>query len=84
MLSAVTQGAVTAELVPVSLLGRWYGITNLFSGLAGIIGPVIGGLIWSAIGPNYVFLFIILIEVSKLFILWLKVPETLGATQRIS
>jgi len=77
ILSAVTQGAITAELVPISLLGRWYGILNLFRGLASISAPVIGGFIWSTIGPNYVFFFIILVETAMLIFLWLAVPETL-------
>ncbi len=77
LLSGVTQGAITAELLPVSLLGRWYGVLNFFRGLASIVAPIIGGSIWSVIGPNYVFLFIILIEMSKLIILWLTIPETL-------
>jgi len=77
LLSVVTQGAITPELIPISLLGRWYGILNLFRGLASIAAPIIGGFIWSTIGPTYVFLFIILIEMSKLIILWLTIPETL-------
>jgi DHA1 family bicyclomycin/chloramphenicol resistance-like MFS transporter len=77
LLSAVTQGAITAELLPVFLLGRWYGVLNLFRGLASIVAPIIGGLIWSTIGPNHVFLFMIFIEMSKLIILWLTIPETL-------
>jgi len=77
ILSAVTQGAITAELVPIPLLGRWYGILNLFRGMASITAPIIGGLIWSTIGPNYVFFFVILIEAAMLIILWLAVPETL-------
>jgi len=77
LLSAVTQGAMTAELVPVHLLGRWYGILNLFRGLASVTAPIIGGLIWSTISPSFVFLFIILIEATKIIILWLMIPETL-------
>jgi MFS family permease len=77
LLSTVTQGAITAELLPVSLLGRWYGILNLFRGLASIVAPIIGGSIWITIGPNYIFLFIIFTELSKLTVLWLTVPETL-------
>ena len=80
LLSAVTQGAITAELVPVSLLGRWYGVLNLFSGLSSIAAPIIGGFIWSTIGPSYVFLLIIFIEASKTIILWLTMPETLRTT----
>ena len=77
LLSAVTQGAITAELVPVSLLGRWYGMLNILRGLASITAPIIGGFIWTTIGPNYVFFFMILIETSKMIILWLAIPETL-------
>jgi MFS family permease len=76
-LSAVTQGAITAELVPLPLLGRWYGTLNLFRGISSITAPIIGGIVWSSISPNFVFLLIILIEVSKTIILWLTVPETL-------
>lgn len=77
LLSAVTQGAITAELVPVSLLGRWFGTLNLFRGMASITGPIIGGLIWTSIGPNYVFLFIIFIEALKIILLLFTIPETL-------
>jgi len=84
LLSAVTQGAITAELVPVSLLGRWYGIINLLGGLASITAPIIGGFIWTTIGPNYVFFFMILIETLKMIILWLVIPETLENRQVIS
>lgn len=80
LLSAVTQGAITAELVPISLLGRWYGTLNLFSGLASITAPIIGGFIWTTIGPNYVFFFMILVEMSKMIILWLAIPETLKSS----
>jgi MFS family permease len=81
LLSAVTQGAITAELVPVALLGSWYGLLNLLRGLASITAPVIGGVIWTAIGPQYVFFFMILMELSKLIILRWAIPETLKSPQ---
>lgn len=77
LLSAVTQGAITAELVPVSLLGRWYGVLNLFRGVASVTAPIIGGFIWSTIGPNFVFFLMVSTETLKMIILWLTVPETL-------
>ena len=82
-LSAVTQGAISAELVHVSLLGRWYGIINVFTGMARIAGPIFGAVIWSVFGPNYVFFSIILLEVSNMAILWLKIPETLRPVQPV-
>ena len=76
LLTAVTQGAMTAELVPPSLLGRWYGILGSFRGLMMVVAPILSGIIWSTIGPAYVFFFIILTEISKLLIL-VTMPETL-------
>jgi MFS family permease len=76
MLGMVTQGAMTAELVPPSLLGRWYGILGVFRGIVGIVSPLIAGLIWSNVGPAFVFLFIIITEVSKIALL-ITIPETL-------
>ena len=77
LLSAVTQGAITAELVPVSHIGKWYGILNLCRGLSSIVAPLVGGLIWSIIGAEYVFFFIVLTEASRLTILLMLIPETL-------
>ena len=76
LLTAVTQGAMTAELVPPSLLGRWYGVLGSFRGLVMVVAPILSGIIWSTIGPAYVFFFIILTEISKLLIL-VTMPETL-------
>ncbi len=76
MLGAVTQGAITAELVPASLLGRWYGILGVFRGIVSIVAPLIAGLIWSTVGPAYVFLLIIITEVLKIALL-ITIPETL-------
>ena len=76
MLGAVTQGAMSAEMVPVSLLGRWYGLLGLFRGLASVAAPAIGGLIWDSIGPAHVFVFLIVTELVKMLLLT-GVPETL-------
>jgi MFS family permease len=76
MVTAVTQGAMTAELVPTDLLGRWYGILGFFRGLIMMLTPLFSGVIWSAIGPEYVFFFMILTELSKMTIL-VTMPETL-------
>jgi len=83
VLSAVTQGAITAELVQVQLLGRWYGVLNLFGGLASVTAPLVGGFVWSTMGPEYVFFFMVVIEVSKMILLWLVVPETLRRDRSI-
>jgi MFS family permease len=76
-LGLVTQGAITQELVPPSLLGTWWGILNLLSGSMRVLGPILGGFIWTFFGPVYVFLFILFLEILKLSLLRLCIPETL-------
>lgn len=76
MLGAVTQGAMTVELVPASLLGRWYGILGLFRGIISMLSPSIGGVIWSTVGPAHVFFFLVSTELLKMVVL-ATVPETL-------
>lgn len=76
MLIAVTQGAMTAELVPTPLLGRWHGLLGLFRGLVSVIAPAIGGVIWEVLSPESVFIFLILTQFLRLFLL-LPIPETL-------
>jgi len=76
MVTAVTQGAITAELVSPDLLGRWYGILGFFRGLVMVLTPMLAGFLWAAFGPEYVFFFTISSELSKLVIL-VTIPETL-------
>jgi MFS family permease len=81
MLGLVTQGAITQELVPTSLLGTWWGTLGLLSGVMRVLGPILGGFIWSFLGPVYVFFFILFLEASKLTLLWLVIPETLKSAR---
>lgn len=77
MLGLVTQGAMSQEFVPTHLLGTWWGVLSLLSGVTSVIGPIIGGIIWSFLGPVFVFLLILSMEVSKITLLRLSIPETL-------
>lgn len=81
-LSLVTKQAITVELVPTHLLGRWLGILGLFLGLVGIAAPVVGGVLWEAVSPEFVFLFIVAVELVKIPIL-VTVPETLKTRSSI-
>jgi len=76
MLAAVTSGAISAELVPISILGRWFGIIGFFRGLVSIVGPIIGGILWSIIGPSFVFFFLIVVMLMSMALL-MTIPETL-------
>jgi MFS family permease len=55
--------SMTAEIMPQKQMGRWIGIVSLFRGLLSIPAPLVGGLIWERIGPQYVFFAAIAIDV---------------------
>ena len=69
MLAAVTQGAITVGLVPGELLGSWFGMLGLFRGFVNVVSPILGGLIWEALGPAYVFYFLVASQFVRLPIL---------------
>ena len=70
----VTGGAISVELVPRDLLGSWFGLNGLFRGLVSMASPVLGGVIWNSLGPQYVFYFLAATQILKLGIL-ATVPE---------
>jgi len=75
--AGVTGGAISVELVPRDLLGSWFGLNGLFRGLVSMASPVLGGLIWNSLGPQYVFYFLAGTQILKLGIL-ATVPEPRG------
>jgi hypothetical protein len=58
-------------------MGRWIGVVSLFRGLLSIPAPTLGGLIWEHIGPQYVFLATIAIDVCMRLPLLALARETL-------
>ncbi|MBS7631541.1 MFS transporter [Candidatus Bathyarchaeota archaeon] len=77
MLIFITENAIAAELVPLESLGNWLGFLGFFRGLASVGGPVLGGIIWSVFGPSTVLFSLIILELSKLLVLQIGIPETL-------
>jgi MFS family permease len=69
--------SMAAEIMPKDQLGRWIGVITLFKGLLSIPMPMIGGLIWEGIGPQYVFLAIIGVDALVRLPLLASVGETL-------
>jgi MFS family permease len=76
-ISSGVTSAMTLELVPVEQRGRWSGVLGLFRGLATIPAPVIGGLIWRELGPMYVFLIPLAVDLLLRIPLLTTIPETL-------
>jgi len=71
-------GAMERELVPPEQMGRWLGITRFFRLLVSACLAFIGGVIWDKIGPQYVFLTFIAIDLFWRAPLLVSMPETLG------
>ncbi|MFW6115874.1 MAG: MFS transporter [Chloroflexota bacterium] len=70
-------GAMALELLPVEETGKWSGLQGLFRGLVTVPGPILGGLIWEKLGPSYVFLVPVAVDLLLRLPLLATVPETL-------
>ena len=69
--------AMTFELVPPGQMGRWTGIIRLFRLLLAAVSAFIAGVIWDSIGPQYVFLAVIGLDLFIRIPLLIGMPETL-------
>ena len=77
-ISSGATNAMTMEIVPLEQQGRWGGLLGLFTGLVSILAPIIGGLVWRELGPMYVFVIPIVLDLLLRVPLLATVPETLG------
>lgn len=76
-ISMAVASSMTAEIMPEELMGRWIGMISLVRGLIAVPAPLIAGLVWEHIGPEYVFLGAIAIDVFLRLPLLASVRETL-------
>lgn len=70
--------AMERELVPAEQIGRWLGITRFFRMLLNACLAFISGIIWDKIGPQYVFLTFVILDLVLRMPLLIGMPETLG------
>jgi len=75
-------GAVGVELVPPEQMGRWIGIIRMFRLLLTAGSAFIAGVIWDQIGPEYLFLTFIGLDLFVRIPLLIGMPETLGLRMR--
>jgi MFS family permease len=80
-ISMALASSMAAEIMPQEQMGRWIGVVGLFGGLLSIPAPTVGGLIWEHIGPQYVFLAAIAIDVCARLPLLAFSRETLHLRQ---
>jgi len=76
-ITSIVTSSMTMELVPVGQMGRWSGLLGLFGGLVTVPAPLIGGLIWRGLGPAYVFLIPVALDLLVRIPLLTTIPETL-------
>ena len=76
-ISMALSSSMAAEIMPRRLMGRWIGIISLFRGVLSIPAPMLGGLIWEHIGPQYTFIAAIAIDLFLRLPLLARVRETL-------
>ena len=81
-ISSGVTGAMTLELVPVEQMGKWSGLLGLVRGLVTIPAPILGGLIWEELGPAYVFLIPLVVDLLLKIPLLTTIPETLDQDLR--
>jgi len=77
-ISGPISGAMERELVPPEQMGRWLGIIRLFRMFLNASLALISGIIWDRIGPQYVFLVFIVIDLILRAPLLVSMPETLN------
>jgi MFS family permease len=71
-------GAMERELVPPEQMGRWLGIARFSRMFLNAFLVLMGGIIWDRIGPQYVFLAFIVIDLILRAPLLISMPETLS------
>jgi len=75
--SITVAGAMTFELVPAAQMGRWLGIIRFFRLLLSAGSAYAAGVIWDNLGPQYVFLTVIGLDLFIRIPLLIGMPETL-------
>ena len=70
--------AMERELVPPEQMGRWLGITRFSRMLLNACLAFLCGIIWDKIGPQYVFLAFVVLDLVFRVPLLISMPETLN------
>lgn len=69
--------AIERELVPPEQMGRWLGICRFFKMILSASLALIAGIIWDKIGPQYIFIVFVGIDLLIRMPLLIRIPETL-------
>ncbi len=78
---SVITSSMSMELAPLQQMGRWSGLLGVFTGIVTIPAPLLGGLIWRHVGPAYVFIIPLALDLALRLPLLMTIPETLWKEQ---
>jgi len=76
MTTLVITAAMSMELVPPGQMGRWLGIMRGVRMLVAAAAAFLGGVIWDNLGPEYLFLTVIGLDLFIRIPLLIGMPET--------
>ncbi|MFH1650577.1 MAG: MFS transporter [Chloroflexota bacterium] len=80
-INQVITAAMQFELVPAEHMAKWVGIIAFFRMSLAALTAFLAGLIWDSIGPQYIFLALIALDILIRIPLLIGMPETLTARQ---
>ncbi len=72
--------AIERELVPSEQMGRWLGINRFFRMMLSAFLALTAGIIWDKIGPQYIFIGFVAVDLLIRLPLLVSIPETLHAS----
>lgn len=67
----------TNELVPLKLRGRWTGIRFTLMGLSSCVAPIVGGIVWETLDPQYIFIIPVIFDLCVVTPILTTIPDTL-------
>jgi hypothetical protein len=70
------------ELVPAEQMGRWLGINRFFKMVLSASLALMAGVIWDKIGPQYIFVIFVGIDLLIRMPLLIRLEETLHKKPR--
>ena len=76
-INSVVAGAMAFELVPAEQMGRWTGIIGFFRMLVAAGAAYLAGAIWDTIGPQYLFLVFVGLDMILRIAPLVSLPDTL-------
>jgi MFS family permease len=76
-IGAAIGAALERELVPPEQMGRWIGVNRFFKNVMSGTLALMAGVIWDRIGPQYIFLAFMGIDLLIRMPLLISIPETL-------